>query len=59
VVELDFKRKSYTAKGVAEDWEFKCLRSVTGKFRNPIWLPAILEEEARAGWILVQKFDDA
>jgi hypothetical protein len=49
----------YTAKDLAEDWEFKILWSATGRFRNPLWLRAVLEEEARAGWILVEKFDDA
>jgi hypothetical protein len=48
----------YTSKDLAEDWEFKILRCVTGKFRNPVWLHSILEEEARAGWKLVEKFDD-
>ena len=43
----------------ADDWEFKMLRSATAKFRDPAWLRTILEEEARAGWTLVEKFDDA
>src|SRR5262245_15477427 len=48
----------YGAKDLAEDWEFKILRSATNRFRDPIWLNAILQEEARAGWKLVEKFDD-
>jgi len=48
----------YGAKELAEDWEFKILRSATNRFRDPIWLNAILQEEARAGWKLVEKFDD-
>jgi hypothetical protein len=43
----------------ADDWEFKILRSATAKFHDPVWLRTILEEEARAGWTLVEKFDDA
>ncbi len=35
------------------------LRSATAKFRDPVWLRTSLEEEARAGWTLVEKFDDA
>ena len=48
----------YSPKELAEDWEFKILRSVTNKFRDPAWLHAALQEEARAGWTLVEKFDD-
>lgn len=49
----------YTHKDLAEDWEFKILRSVTSKFRDAAWLQTVLDEEARAGWQLVEKFDDA
>jgi hypothetical protein len=48
----------YGARELAEDWEFKILRSATNGFRDPVWLNAILQEEARAGWMLVEKFDD-
>ena len=49
---------AYGAKDLAEDWEFKILRSVTNGFRDPIWRNAVLQEEARAGWAMVEKFDD-
>jgi hypothetical protein len=49
----------YTPQDIAENWEFKILRSATGAFRNPERLRAFLEEEARAGWMLVEKFDDS
>ncbi len=49
----------YTHKDLAEDWEFKILRSVTGRFRDAAWLQSVLDEEARAGWQLVEKFDNA
>ncbi len=49
----------YTPKDLAENWEFKILRSASGGFRNPDWLRSVLEEEARAGWTLVEKFDDS
>jgi hypothetical protein len=48
----------YSSKDLAEDWEFKILRSATNGFRDPAWLNAVLREEARAGWTLVEKFDD-
>ena len=49
---------SYSPKELAEDWEFKILRSNFGTFRNPEKLRAVLDEESRGGWMLVEKFDD-
>lgn len=43
---------------VGEDWEFKILRSATAAFRNPSHLREALEQEAQAGWTLLEKFDD-
>jgi hypothetical protein len=48
----------YTPKYLAEDWEFKILRSNLATFRNQEKLRAVLEEEKRGGWVLVEKFDD-
>jgi hypothetical protein len=45
----------YSPKDLAEGWEFKILR---GWFRKPENLRAVLEEEKRGGWVLVEKFDD-
>ncbi len=33
-----------------EGWEYKFLRSATGRFGNPVRLRSALEEEARAGF---------
>lgn len=41
-----------------EGWEFKFVRSATSAFRRPEFLRRILEEEKRAGWELVEKFDN-
>jgi hypothetical protein len=49
---------SYTPKDLAEDWEFKILRSNFGAFRTAEKLRAVLEKERRGGWTLVEKFDD-
>ncbi len=49
---------SYSPRDLAEDWEFKILRSNTATFRNPERLRAILDEEKRGGWVLVEKFDN-
>ena len=48
----------YTEKDLADGWEFKILRSNFAAFRKPEKLQAILEEEKRGGWTLVEKFDD-
>jgi hypothetical protein len=47
----------YTASDLAAGWEFKILRSATGAFKKPEVLRAVLEEEGRAGWVMVEKFD--
>jgi len=47
----------YTATDLADGWEFKILRSATGAFKKPEVLSRILEEERRAGWVMIEKFD--
>ncbi len=54
----DEEMTPYRRDDLAEGWEFKILRSVSGRFRDPVWLHAVLQEEGRAGWTLVEKFDD-
>jgi hypothetical protein len=39
-------------------WEFKIVRSATGRFRNYETLQEVIREEAKSGWELVEKFDD-
>jgi len=41
-----------------EGWEFKIVRSNTSKFKKYEVVKQICDEEARAGWELVEKFDD-
>ena len=48
----------YTPQQLGEGWEFKIVRSSTGAFRTPAVLRAVLDEEQRAGWTLVEKFDN-
>ena len=38
--------------------EYKIIRSVTGAFKNPAKFRTFLDEEARAGWDLVEKLDN-
>lgn len=49
----------YSQRDLAEDWEFKILRSSLGQFRNSRYLAEVLQSEARAGWTLVEKFDNS
>lgn len=48
----------YTQDDLNNDWEFKIVRSESGAFRKPEVLKKLLEEEARAGWVMLEKFDD-
>jgi len=41
-----------------EGWEFKIVRASTRKFKNREFFRATCEEEARAGWEMLEKFDD-
>jgi hypothetical protein len=49
----------YTPRDLAENSEFKILRSATGAFKDPAVMQRYLEEEAQAGWTLVEKFDNS
>lgn len=49
---------AYTQTDLEEGWEFKILRSATNTFGKPEHLRDALAQEARAGWIMVEKFDD-
>ncbi len=49
---------SYNQKDNQGDWEYKIVRSNTNAFRNRNKLERAREEEAMAGWELVEKFDD-
>ncbi len=39
--------------------EYKIIRSATGAFKDPARFRAALDEEARAGWELVEKLDNS
>jgi len=41
-----------------DGWEFKIVRANTGKFKNSENIEKVRLEEARAGWELLEKFDD-
>ena len=48
----------YTDADLQEGWEFKILRANTAAFRKPEVFQKACAEEAAAGWVLVEKFDD-
>ena len=41
-----------------EGWEFKIVRSMTGRFKDRQFLQQICQEEGKAGWEMLEKFDD-
>jgi hypothetical protein len=53
------KMTPYPREELDHDWEFKIVRASTAAFRKPAVFRRIVDEEARAGWVLVEKFDDS
>lgn len=49
---------TYTPEDLREDWEFKIVRSYFEAFRKTETLKRVIDEEARSGWVLVEKFDN-
>jgi hypothetical protein len=48
----------YTDADLQGDWEFKIVRSNTAAFKNPEALQQVCADEAKAGWTLLEKFDN-
>jgi len=48
----------YTQDDLTNDWEFKIVRSESAAFRKSEALNKLVEEEARAGWVMLEKLDD-
>ena len=49
---------AYTQDDLTNDWEFKIVRSESAAFRRPETLNKLVEEEAQAGWVMLEKLDD-
>lgn len=49
----------YTHDELAQGWEFKIVRANRAVFRKREVLERLLAEEGRAGWSMVEKFDDS
>jgi hypothetical protein len=50
---------SYTPEELNGDWEFKIVRAYTPVFRKPGVLKKLVEEEAGAGWVMLEMFDNS
>jgi hypothetical protein len=48
----------YSQSDLEGGWEFKIVRSTFGAFRKPHKLGKLIQEEAQAGWEMVEKFDE-
>lgn len=57
MMEEEEKLTTYN-KDDLEGWEFKIVRANTSYFKKPENLRRVIEEEARSGWEMVEKFDD-
>ena len=56
--EEEEKMTNYSREELEGEWEFKIVRSTFGAFRKPQALQSLIEEEAQAGWEMVEKFDE-
>lgn len=58
IAEEEEDMAGYTQDDLGNGWEFKIVRSESAAFRKPEVLRKLIEEEARAGWVMLEKFDD-
>ncbi len=56
--EEEEKKTGYRQEDI-QGWEFKIVRSMFGRFSNPTILRKVCDEEARAGWEMIEKFDNS
>lgn len=49
---------NYSVDDLENKWEFKIVRSESGAFRRPDVFQQMMQEEASAGWEMVEKLDD-
>jgi hypothetical protein len=59
LLEEEEEMTHYTPDELKDDWEFKIVRANTNAFRKPAKLQRLQDEEARAGWTMLEKLDDA
>ena len=56
--EKEEETMGYNQEELENDWEFKILRSASGKFKKYETVEQVKAEEAVAGWVIVEKFDN-
>lgn len=59
MLEEEEEMTSYPKTEMENDFEYKIVRSNTEAFRKPEEFRKLLDEESRAGWVMVEKFDNA
>ena len=52
------EKMGYNQNELETDWEFKILKSASGKFKNYEAVEQVKAEESVAGWVMVEKFDN-
>jgi hypothetical protein len=57
-VEEEEDMTGYTREELDGDWEFKIVRANMPVFQNRQRLHKLIEDEARAGWVMLEKLDD-
>jgi hypothetical protein len=57
--EEEEKMTGYSINDLENDWEFKVVRANREVFRSQEELAKLVSEEKRAGWVLLEKFDDS
>jgi hypothetical protein len=58
-LEQEEETLAYTSDDISGDWEFKIVRSSMAAFRRADVFDKLIEEESRAGWIMLEKLDDS
>ena len=54
---MEEEMSSYTSDDLSDDWEFKIVRATMPVFNKPEILQQLINEESRAGWTMLEKFD--
>ncbi len=48
----------YTIDELQNDWEFKIVRATDQRFRDPVVLQQLMDDESIAGWQMLEKLDN-
>jgi len=57
--EEEERMTQYEPEDLRDESEFKIVRSPSAAFRRPETLRQLIDEEAQAGWVLLEKLDDS